>query len=345
MAYTNPWTASDVSPLTNGLIPGVLMFEDSWFPHPLLDLVGISEAVTGGTGMTANRIPDFTAAGNATENAALTPTDIPTITEIQPTLVGRGIEIVRTSEAYNTLVNRAEFDEMVRELLFRLAIDDITHLSSAAGIAGATSGATSITTDQGANATLTGLMNAIDGANSAGSGPTRGIYDDVGIRGLVDDIITNGAAFVSSNALEESVRRLVVEGAHNVDKPGDTGIVFYGCRLYRTNKTAQLYTNGGNTYGIVMRDLTRDPKVQPPLRLMGRRDPMAAWQGTPMARAGFVSMFATLGPNAEIGIGHGYDLSDAGASTAKAERLQWVVDTILANATKIRTHQYSTTLV
>lgn len=337
MALSNPINVSAVTNLGYSVSPLPLKFADGWRPHPILSMAGYGVITQGSQNMGARRIADFSGAvATVNENAAITDTALPTITAVNSTELQRGLSVGITSQAWDAILDVPAFVEILDELVMRELWDDVAF--GANGAAALAASMTAVSTDTGTNASGDGLINCIDGVCSQGDVPTKAVVDRVGFRGLLDWFLANNQDVTSNPGLQEQARSFIAKYGVDANSAPDgfTGLEFYGCRIYLTNKAADFYTSGGDTFAIVGPDLEMMPTVQPPIHILGRPNPASArMDGDPR-------VVWTLGPNREIGIAKYRDTS----LNVNGVKYDYVMrfDSILAN-TNIRAWKYNTTYV
>lgn len=331
---SNPINTTAVANLSIPVVPLSLKFADAWRVHPLLDGVGYASSIQGGQNTGANRIADFgTVVSTTNENTAVTDTALPTITRVDTTELQRSLSVGITSQAGDIVNDRAEFMRILDDLIMRALLDDVAF--GANGAAQLAASMTAITTSSGTDLSGYAVMDGVDGVASQGDGLTKTYVDRKGFRGLFDWFISNGQSVVGGS-YAEITSELYRRGGFNPDGSefdGDTGLTFYGTKVYLSNKSAQYYTNGGDTYGIVLPDLQAQPDVQPPIHIIGRANPIG------MRLDGDPEVVRTIGPGGEIGIGRYRDtgLQINGHQVVYALRF----DCILAN-TNARAIRYAT---
>lgn len=337
-AATAPINIAAVTLLGQSVLPLSLKFADIWRIHPVLMGCAWEEIKVGGQNAGARRIADFgSVVVTIAENATTTDIALPTITASNSTELARGISVALTSQAFDAIEDFGHFEGILDDLVMHALIDDLTH-GSGNGVTALAASMTAVSTDSGANASVDGLLNCIDGVASQGDVNTMGFYDRVGFRGLLDWCIANGQQITSSPGLVDQAKALLAKyGTDAGNAPdGYSGLEIAGCRIYLTNKAGQFYTNGGDTYGLVMPDLSRHPEVQPPITIMARKNPIA------MRADGDPKIIATLGPRGELGIGMYRDTS----ANINGKKLDYTLrfDPVLTN-TNVRAHRYNTTYV
>lgn len=340
--------------------PASVLHGAVWRPHPILAFCPVMEIPRGQTGWGVRTMADFSAALSFAENTALTDQAAPTITSVNPTLVGRGFSLSHSVQGRQRVSDDQwpQYEKVMLQKVLRVMIDDLTH-GSTNGITPLSSAFTDITVDSGANASLDGFITAV----LAVSKPAVAFYDAVGIQGLIDSIRAEGHLYANQGVTDQ-VRRSV--DAFSPDMIHSDGFVFEiaGCRVYQTNNktgdASRLYETGGDTHAIIMSDHRRRMEaargnpmsqydlVAPPIVVQGRRDPIPDLPRVHDPKVMFALASGGEMPN-EIGMDGRVELwswFDLGNNVAGHKRdYAWVFDPIATSAADIRCHPYSTTYV
>lgn len=359
MAFSNPGNAAYYADLGITIKPARVMHGTTWRPHPILGWIPVVSIPRGQTGWGIRTMADFSAALSFAENTALTDQAMPTITSVNPTLVGRGFSYSQTVQGRQRVADE-DWGQLVTirdQKVSRVIMDDLTN-GSTNGITALSSGITDVTTDAAGNASLDGLLTCIDAVGK----PAVAFYDAVGVRGIVDSIRAEGGLYANSG-LSDQVRRIA--DTFQPDSISDDGFVLelFGCRVYQTNDRSgdgsRLYEDGGITHGIVMADTKRRlqaaqgggslyqyQNVAPPIILMGRADPIP---DMPRVNESVIEWLKIENPPmAEaLGINPGQNIIcfaswfDVGINVAGHKRdFGGEFDPILANGGYARCHQY-----
>lgn len=338
--------------------PTPVYHSDVWRPHPMLDYIPVIVTERGITGNEIQVMADISSILSFAENTALTDQAMPAITGFAPTLVGRGYSWSQSVQGRQRVADRdwPQFELVRAQKVVRAMVDDLTH-GSTNSFTLLSAGITDITVDAAGNATLDGLLMAVQAVGR----PAVAFYDAIGIQGLIESIRSEGA-YYASEGVSEQVRRLVDK--YTPDQIHPDGFVFevFGCKVFQTNNKSgdatRLYENSSITHAIVMADHKRraqaakgNPMAQydlvpPPFVLHGREDPIPDMPKVHdpqeiLSLKGGAEMPNVVGMNGRILLKSWLDL---GNNVAGLKRdFGWEFDPILVTSGDVRCHQYLTT--
>lgn len=361
--FSNPTNGAYLADLGITIRPMGVQHGNFWRPHPLLAFVPVISIPRGQTGWGVRRMADFSAGIAMTENTAMTDQAMPTITSVDPTLVGRGFSYSQTVQGRQRVADAdfPQFEKIRDQKIVRVLIDDLTHLSGNANSMIALSASiTDITRDAAGNATLDGLF---DCAEAVGY-PAVAFYDLVGIRGIQDSIRAEGG-YYASEGVSDQVRRMMDKWTPDMLSDNGFMVEIGKTRIFCTNDRAgdatRLYETSSITHGLVLRDFTRSMEagraggpsyqyedVTAPIILQGRED---AIPDLPKIQDPNPKWLTVKDPNLakSLGITEGGRVVcfaswlDIGNNVAGYKRdFGGEMDPILANSGYARCHQYLT---
>lgn len=362
--FSNPGNASFFADLGITIRPGKVQHANTWRPHPILGFIPVVSIPNGSTGQGVRRWADWSAGIAFSENTAMTDQAHPSITTVDPTLVGRGFSYSQTVQGRQRVAD-GDWDhtEKIRDQkVVRVLVDDLTHLSgNANSIIALSSSVTDVTVDAAGNASLDGLFACIRAVGR----PAVAFYDAVGIQGIVDSMRAEGNLYANQGVSAQVARAV---GDFQPDMVAADGFCFEiaGCRIYQTNERegdgTRLYEDSSITHGIVMADFRRRMEaarggsalyqyndVAFPIVLEGRADPIPGLpdilQPDPEFLVfrnppGLQGMIAD-GDRQMVAYGRWLDIGNNVAGYKYDFGGQF--DPILANSGYIRCHQYATT--
>jgi len=283
-AITNMIVTSDtnVSSLTNGTAAASIRRKSHWKMSPLLTLGEKLVVDQGYQNARASWLAHYavTSVAAYATNAAINPTAIGSnIGTGASTLAPFGMGIAISSEVAN---QTADFNRL-KDLLYRMAPETIMdYMSHGAtnGAAALASSMTAITTSAGGKLKWSSVKEGALAIRQLIGADFELVFvtDSKGVKDISDDMDTSSAGMYANQALTGYVKTLFVEGALP-NEVSFTGIVRDGVSVFVVNAgSAGLYTNGGNTYGMLMVPSPNGDDVDSPMgsiAIAGYADPSA----------------------------------------------------------------------
>lgn len=282
MAISNATTTSfsNLSALSNGATTATLRLQQHWSPSPLLAAAEHLVVGQGFTAATTASIAPYALSAVATqnENDTMTATALPAIEATSITLATKGVSVAITSEAIAQTADPGALLAIRESLVIQAMLDAVCYGASGS-IAALSASWVAITTNSGGAASLGAFLEAAQQIRSVHGAHLKliAIMSPRQANEVMQELRTTAQPVLNNPANGDLAARLV-EGM-----PSETGFKFSydGIDFYVANKKDQLYTSGGDVYGIVMvapigEDQGRNVAIQGPVVIAGRANPVAA---------------------------------------------------------------------